>query len=589
MARQAKKARRRAAPAYPSRPRVRGTGISVKIATSIVLTTAVLVALGGFILYGQAVAALDEEIDSFGVTLARTIALQDIDTWRYTSGTYAELREGIKNALVRFPAWLLASGGVVGAEAGLQPDRDKLRRELDVIREHDRTRTDTNRRRLEGVTVIFAGRAQIDADVVDVFVFDQRGKLLTKANRAPARFDPHGRARAYVATGSDGTTVETRTEIETGTGMLGDRRFPARSFTEPVFDEAGRKTGTVQVLVSEDRVAARKRKLALSGLAVMLAVLAAGVAVSLVVARALAAPLRRLVDVVNAVARGNYDLKARGHMRDEIGLLALSIDTMRQSLQEAEKDQTTLAAREREMQLVADLRRNLLPNRVPEVTGFELEASYRPTTRVGGNYYDFLELPDGRLGVLLADTAGEGVIAGFTMNLFRGFVHAEQGWKQDPVAMLCRVNRHLARDIKKGVFVTAFLVVLTPSSRELELVNAGHLPLLKWVAKERKLRVASAEGIALGLDDGPVFEERLRATRLTLDRGDRVVLYTEGVYKIAATDGAELGEVGFNKLVAKNAPMHSAAFMNLVERQMEKFREGGPETGDYTIITLKAV
>ena len=67
------------------------------------------------------------------------------------------------------------------------------------------------------------------------------------------------------------------------------------------------------------------------------------------------------------------------------------------------------------------------------------------------------------------------------------------------------------------------------------------------------------------------------------------MLYTEGVYKIQSAEGEELGEVGFNKLVAKNAPMHSAAFMNLVERNMEKFREDGPETGDYTIITLKRV
>jgi serine phosphatase RsbU (regulator of sigma subunit) len=589
MARRGTAARRGGPEARGGRRRVRGTGISVKIAVSIAMTTTVLVALGGVILYQQSVTALDEQIDSFGVTLARTIALQDIDTWRYTSGTYGELREGIKNALERFPAWTLAYCDVVRAESGLRADRDKLKRELDVIRTHDRARTEMNRRRLEGVTVILAGRDRIDVDVVDVFVFDARGKLLTKANRARAAFDPSGGARNYVAVGSSGVAVETRTEIESGTGTLGDRRFPARSFTEPVYDEAGRKVGTVQVLISEDRVAARKRKLALSGLVITLVVLAAAVAVSLVLARALTAPLLRLVDVVDAVARGRYDLKAYGHMRDEIGLLGLSIDTMRQALQEAEKDQTTLQAREREMQLVADLRRNLLPNRVPEVAGFELEASYRPTTRVGGNYYDFLEFPDGRLGVLLADTAGEGVIAGFTMNLFRGFVHAERGWVQEPVDMLCRVNRHLSRDIKKGVFVTAFLVVIEPGSHELQLINAGHLPLLKWVAQERKLRVASAEGIALGLDAGPIFEERLHASKLTLEKGDRVVLYTEGVYKIASADGEELGEVGFNKLVAKNAPMHSAAFINLAERSMEKFREGGPETGDYTIITLKAV
>ena len=137
--------------------------------------------------------------------------------------------------------------------------------------------------------------------------------------------------------------------------------------------------------------------------------------------------------------------------------------------------------------------------------------------------------------------------------------------------------------------VTAFLIEVNPGSHELHLINAGHLPVLRWMSKEKKLRVAATEGIALGLDKGPIFDERLQTSKMTLNIGDRVVIYTEGVFKIESADGEELGEVGFNKLIAKNAPMHSAAFMNLVERTMEKFREDGPETDDYTIITLKAV
>jgi serine phosphatase RsbU (regulator of sigma subunit) len=570
--------------------RIRGMGISVRIAVSISITVTVLMALGGFILYNQAAGALDEAIDSFGVTVTRTLALQDIDTWRYKSGTYQELRERIRDALDRYPAWLQGRCGVVAAdEMAPRLSREKYRGQRDAINAYDRQRMKLNQRRLEGVTAVFTGDERIDVDVVDVFIFDRRGKLLVKASPKRAGFDAYTRSRNYIVYDEDGVAVETATEIESGTITIGGRVLPGRSFTQPIYGEAGGRVGHVQLIMSEDRVAARKQRLAISCLVITLVMLIAGVAVSLVLANALAAPVLKLVEVVDSVARGQYDVRAYGHSRDEIGLLAQSIDTMRASLQEAEKDQTTLAAREREMSMVADLRRNLLPNEVPEVEGFELEASYRPTTRVGGNYYDFFQFPDGRLGVLVADTAGEGFIAGFTMNLFRGLVHAEKEWVEDPVELLRRVNRHISKDIKKGVFVTAFLVVVTPESGELQLVNAGHLPVLKWTGKERKLRVASAEGIALGLDKGPIFDERLNASKITLGKGDRIVLYTEGVYKIQSAEGEELGEVGFNKLIAKNAPMHSAAFINLAERSMEKFREDGPETGDYTIITLKRV
>lgn len=598
MAKRTQKTAKRRPQAPGGRRRLRGMGISFKLALAFSLTITVLMALGGFILYNQAATALDEAIDSFGVTQARTLALQDIDVWRYKSGTYQELRDGIRNAVQNYPTWLQAVAGVVPRGVVTRdlgeiprPDPDKLGREKQAIRAHDKDRARANARRLEGITSIVASNEQIDVDVVDVFIFDasRPRKLLVKANPRKAQFQARTSARSYVAVGLDGTEVETATEIESGTIILGNRRMPGRSFEQPIYNETGRKVGTVQLILSEDRVAARKQKLAVSCLIITLVMLAAGVVVSLVLAGLLSTPLRKLVDAVDAVAKGNLSHRTYGHTRDEIGLLALSVDTMIQTLREAEEDQSILAAREREMSLVADLRRNLLPNEVPAVEGFELEASYRPTTRVGGNYYDFLPFPDGRLGVLVADTAGEGVIAGFTMNLFRGFVHAEKEWVEDPVDMLRRVNRHLSRDIKKGVYVTAFLIVVEPGSHELHLVNAGHLPILRWMSTEKKLRVASAEGIALGLDKGPIFNERLQTTRMTLNKGDRVVIYTEGVFKIESSDGEELGEVGFNKLVARNAPMHSAAFMNLVERGMEKYREGGPETGDYTIITLKAV
>lgn len=575
-------------PARGGARRVRGMGISLRIAVAFVCTIAALMALGGFVIYSQSSAALDEAVDSFGVSLARTLALQDIDVWRYKSGTYDELRDGIRGALRHYPAWLQADAGVVKAAEPGPPDRERLKEERRAIRALDSERKKTNARRLEGITAVYAGDERIDVDVIDVFIFDQNGRLIAKANPARADFQGRGGYYNFVAVGSNGTAVETATEIQSGMVTLGGRRLPGRSFTQPIY--AGRqKVGKVQLVISENRVAARKQRLALSIVGITMAMLLAGVLVSFLIARALAAPLQHLMDAVDAVARGRYDRRVHGHTRDEIGVLALSVNAMQEALREAEKDQSLLANREREMALVAELRRNLLPNETPEVDGFELQASYRPTSRVGGNYYDFLRFADGRLGILIADTAGEGVIAGFTMNLFRGYVHAEREWSKDPVDMLCRVNRHLAQDIKKGVYVTAFLVVVDPGNLELQLINAGHLPVLKWSGAEKKLRVAGAEGVALGLDPGPIFEERLKATRLTLEKGDRVVLYTEGVYRIQSADEEELGEIGFNKLVAKNAPMHSAAFMNLLERGLEKYREDGPETGDYTVITLKAV
>ncbi len=178
---------------------------------------------------------------------------------------------------------------------------------------------------------------------------------------------------------------------------------------------------------------------------------------------------------------------------------------------------------EQELAVAQLIQQNFLPKELPLLEGWQVAAYYRPARAVGGDFYDFIELADGRLGLVIGDVTDKGVPAAMVMAATRSVLRASAQRLLEPGPVLARVNDNLCPDIPENMFVTCFYGVLDPASGSLRYANAGHnLPLVNATGERSELR---ATGMPLGLMPGMVYEER----ETTLATGACVLLYSDGL------------------------------------------------------------
>jgi serine phosphatase RsbU (regulator of sigma subunit) len=330
------------------------------------------------------------------------------------------------------------------------------------------------------------------------------------------------------------STNATRTPIELADGRQA-ALYGADALAHP-------EIGRVEILAPLE---ARQDTGGMPGLivTVVASVVVIGAAVALIVGRSTAEPIERLVEDVRQLARGNLRHHPTVHVGGEVGRLAASIEHMARELDRAQEAALELRVRERETELAAGVREALLPARVPELAGFEIAVARIASQSLGGDFHEFVEVEDGGLALVACEVSGTGMPAALVGATARSYVRGELGRGGDLGAALGRVNRDLARDVRRGMYATAAVVRAQPDAGRVELASAGHaLPVLVSRGADGKLRAVHGEGIALGLDRGPVFERALAVETLELAPGDRIVIASSRAAKLANPDGEALGD-----------------------------------------------
>jgi len=205
----------------------------------------------------------------------------------------------------------------------------------------------------------------------------------------------------------------------------------------------------------------------------------------------------------------------------------------------------------REVQRIAAIQRALLPERVPDIAGLALAASYETFDTAGGDYYDFLPLrttadgqpdPDGPWCLLIADASGHGPAAAVMMAMLHAILHAYPDIPDGPAEVLHHTNVHLCAKRIEGTFVTAFLAIYHPTTRELTYARAGHNPpLVKNPGSGGAVRRLDNVG---GLPLGILPETEYEQSAVTLEPGQSLVLYTDGVTEAMNPHGTMFGIAG---------------------------------------------
>lgn len=204
---------------------------------------------------------------------------------------------------------------------------------------------------------------------------------------------------------------------------------------------------------------------------------------------------------------------------------------------------------DRELQVVADIQRSLLPSELPEISTMRLAAYYQTSKRAGGDYYDFFPLSQGRWGILIADVSGHGTPAAVVMAICHAIAHTHCHEHAAPRQLLEMLNYQLATryTVSSGHFVTAFYGVYEPESRRLRYASAGHNPpRLRHCGESHVVALDQANYLPLGLMPNLQYRE----AELQLRPGDRLVLYTDGVIEAANVHGELFGPTRLDMIVA---------------------------------------
>lgn len=237
---------------------------------------------------------------------------------------------------------------------------------------------------------------------------------------------------------------------------------------------------------------------------------------------------------------------------------------------------------ERELQLAMEIQQRFQPTAPPSVPGYELQGISFPCYEIGGDYYDFIQREDGRLVIALGDVSGKGTAAALLMSSLHASIHAQTGSHDTLVETISAVNRYLADNIPSNRFVTLFYAELDPSSGAVSFLNAGHNPPLIVHAAGTVEQLASG-GLPLGIKADAEYREG----RTTLQLGDVLVIYSDGVTEAASPSGEEFGPTRLYEVVSRNVDASAAGIRDRIESALTKFSQGTQAADDITLVIVK--
>ncbi len=242
---------------------------------------------------------------------------------------------------------------------------------------------------------------------------------------------------------------------------------------------------------------------------------------------------------------------------------------------------------QKELEIARRVQLGLLPREEPRLPGFELSGICKPALEVGGDYFDFIRLQDGKLGIAIADVSGKGVPAAIYMTLTKGILQSHAEATLSPKSVLTKVNSLMYRTIERSWFVSMFYAVLDPENRRLRYARAGHNPAILLSDGSHDPKLLQSHGIGLGLEQGPIFEKTLAEGEIQLHSGQTLIFYTDGFTEAMNEDNEEYGEERFIRFLHEHSGLSAAATIRNALAEIERFAGEAPQHDDMTMVVLR--
>ena len=253
------------------------------------------------------------------------------------------------------------------------------------------------------------------------------------------------------------------------------------------------------------------------------------------------------------------------------------------ALREA-KLQSELQQINHDLDIARSIQQGLLPSRSPELDDFEIAGWNQPADQTGGDYFDWQKLPDGRLAISLADATGHGIGPALVSSLCRAYARASFLADDAQDQFLERLNSLLADDLSTNRFVTFAVMFLDPQTSEVKVLSAGHGPILWYQRASNELKKLDAQGIPLGMIAGMKYED---SGVQHLDKGDMIVIVTDGFYEWENPQGEEFGISRLEQTIQRAHDCSADEVIEKLRAAVKDFTKGTRQKDDLTAVVLK--
>ncbi len=242
---------------------------------------------------------------------------------------------------------------------------------------------------------------------------------------------------------------------------------------------------------------------------------------------------------------------------------------------------------EGELKNAREVQRILLPQQDPVISGFRISGTNLPARMISGDYYDYMDLGDQKLGIAIADVSGKGVPAGLLMAMCRSVLRSVAKGEISPSIALAAVNRQLFPDIREDMFISMTYGILDATPNTLTLSRAGHEPALLFRRETGQVELLRSPGLALGIDSGAVFERVTRDQQITLNSGDCVLFFTDGVKEALNAQDDEFGIDRLCESFRLAAPLGAEIVLTRIQEELKQFTGEGPQMDDITLVAIE--
>jgi len=301
----------------------------------------------------------------------------------------------------------------------------------------------------------------------------------------------------------------------------------------------------------------------------------------------LAAPLVSQKGVIGVLYSGKrdpfaFDEEDRELLQSFANQATISLENARLFNELIEKEKF-----EQELKIAHDAQQKLLPKDMPDMPGLEIDAMSSAANEVGGDYYDFFELDENRLGIAVGDVSGKGAKAAFYMAELKGVIESIARIYASPKEVMVHINETLCRNLDRQTFISLIYSVFDLKKKELVFVRAGHCPLLHFASEESECQFLEPPGLGLGLNDSAKFTQVLSEQRVKLKNGDVFVYYTDGVTEARNKMDEEFKETRLLDLVSQHSGSPAHELKEVLVKEVTDFVGGLKHHDDFTFVVAK--
>ena len=350
-----------------------------------------------------------------------------------------------------------------------------------------------------------------------------------------------------------------------------------------------KELGRVHVDVRRELIRDRIERARATSVGTALLVLALGSVAVWFVVSLFVRPLQKLTDGVRAIGEGMLDRHLEEGGPDEIDEIARTFNEITSRFRKAQQSVVEQERLQKEMQVAQEIQQSLLPRCVPEAQGFEIGTMYRAAKEVGGDYYDFVWVDDDTLGIVVADVSGKGVPGSLVMTMIRTALRMEARGNKCARDVVARLNSFVTEDMKKGMFVTIFYVILDSRHRVISFASAGHNPMILFRGDSDETYFLNPKGFPVGIDlaDRTLFEKTMDSESIKLKQSDMLVIYTDGITEAMNKDKEQFGEERLLRAIKKHGELAPQEFAATLAEEIAAFTGGEPQNDDITLVAIK--